>query len=124
MYLSQLLQFSRAKRVETGGNGENSWEQIGNILGNETLSKTKNTSSLEMIYEGSSGRSRRSQVKAVISSVITEILDNGNLYLEGIHKVKVNDELETIRVAGVVRPQDISAKNSVFFIRLLKLKFQ
>ena len=56
----------------------------------------------------------------MISSVITEILDNGNLYLEGIHKVKVNDELETIRVAGVVRPQDISPKNSIFSYQIAK----
>ena len=28
--------------------------------------------------------------------------------------MKVNNELETIRVAGIIRPQDIAANNSVF----------
>ena len=37
-----------------------------------------------------------------------------------IHKVKVNDELETIRVAGVIRPQDISPKNSVYSYQVAK----
>ena len=109
------------RESKLGGNVENSWEQIGNILGNETLKQNQEYKLAgNDEYEGSGQTSRRSQVKAVISSVITEILDNGNLYLEGIHKVKVNDELETIRVAGVVRPQDISAKNSVFSYQIAK----
>ena len=50
IYVSgQLLQFSKhqheLKESKLGGNVENSWEQIGNILGNETLKQTKNTSS-------------------------------------------------------------------------------
>ena len=109
------------RESKLGGNVENSWEQIGNILGNETLKQNQEYKlGGNDEYEGSGQTSRRSQVKAVISSTITEILDNGNLYLEGVHKVKVNDELETIRVAGVVRPQDISPKNSIFSYQIAK----
>ena len=55
---------------------------------------------------------RRSQVKAVVSATVSEILDI-DLFIEGIHKVKINDELETIRIAGIVRPRYFSG-NSVF----------
>ena len=97
------------------------WEQIGNLLGNETLKQKRDyTLGGDDAYEGSGQTSRRSQVKAVVSSVVTDILKNGNLYVEGVHQVKVNDELETVRVSGIVRPQDISPKNSVFSYQIAK----
>lgn len=109
------------RESKLGASIQADWEQIGNLLGNETLKQKRNYSlGGDDQYEGSGQTSRRSQVKAVVSSVVTDILDNGNLFVEGIHKVKVNDELETIRVSGVVRPQDISPKNSVFSYQIAK----
>ncbi len=100
---------------------DSSWEQISDLLGNETITQERAYSlNGEDGYNGSGQTSRRSQVKAVISCVVTEILDNGNLYIEGIHKIKVNDELETIRIAGIVRPGDISGANSVFSYQIAK----
>ena len=34
--------------------------------------------------------------------------------------MKVNNELETVRVAGVIRPQDIDANNSIFSYQIAK----
>ena len=100
---------------------DSSWEQISNLLGNETITQEKAYELAgEDAYTGAGQTSRRSQVKAVVSSVVTEILDNGNLYIEGVHRVKVNDELESIRVAGIIRPQDISPSNSVFSYQIAK----
>lgn len=104
-----------------GASIDSSWEQIGNLLGNQTLRQTKKYAIRgDDQYEGAGQTSRRSQVKAVVSSVVTEILNNGNVYVEGTHRVKVNDELETIRVAGIIRPQDISPKNSVMSYQIAK----
>lgn len=117
----QQASTSTEKESKLGGILESNWEQIANLLGNETLSQTRDYRiGGEDSYSGSGQTSRRSQVKAVVSSVVTEILDNGNLYIEGAHKVKVNNELETVRVAGVIRPQDISPKNSVFSYQIAK----
>ena len=100
---------------------EAGWEQISNLLGNETLTQER---AYELAgsdeFEGTGKTSRRSQVKAVVASVVTEVLDNGNLYVEGVHQVKVNNEIETVRVAGLIRPQDISPKNSVFSYQIAK----
>jgi len=102
-------------------NIDTSWQQIANLFGNETLNQKKEYDlGGESNYAGSGQTSRRSQVKAIVSSVVTEILDSGNIYIEGIHQVKVNNELETIRVAGIIRPQDISPKNSVFSYQIAK----
>ncbi|MAQ63813.1 hypothetical protein CL647_02555 [bacterium] len=118
---AQQASTSTERESRLGASIQNNWEQVGNLLGNETLNQKRQYGlNGDDKYEGSGQTSRRSQVKAVVSSVVTEILDNGNLYVEGIHKVKVNDELETIRVAGVIRPQDISPKNSVYSYQVAK----
>ena len=53
-------------------------------------------------------------------AVVTEVLETGNLFVVGEHRVKVNNEIETVRVSGLVRPQDISAKNSIFSYQIAK----
>jgi flagellar L-ring protein precursor FlgH len=118
---AQQASTSTERESRLGGSLQTNWEQIGNLLGNETLNQKREYGlNGDDKYEGSGQTSRRSQVKAVVSSVVTEILDNGNLFVEGIHKVKVNDELETIRVAGIIRPQDISPQNSVYSYQVAK----
>ena len=100
---------------------QNNWDQVANLLGNETIRKTFDFGfSGEDEYQGSGQTSRRSKVKAIVTSIVTEILDSGNLFIIGEHNVKVNNEIETIHVSGIVRPQDISAKNSVFSYQIAK----
>lgn len=109
------------KASSLGGRLDGTWEQISNILGNETLNQNREYKlSGEDGYEGSGQTSRRSNVKAVVSCVVTEIFDNGNMFIEGIHNVKVNNEVETVRVGGIIRPQDISPSNSVFSYQIAK----
>jgi flagellar L-ring protein FlgH len=64
-------------------------------------------------YRGTGATSRKSKVNAVMSAMVTEILENGNLVIVGEHSVNVNDETEIIRLSGIIRPEDISAKNDV-----------
>ena len=109
------------KQSSLAGSLEAGWEQISNLLGNETLNQSRVYGLAgEDQYEGSGQTSRRSNVKAVVSAIVTEISENGNLFLEGIHHVKVNNEVETIRVAGLIRPQDISPGNSVYSYQIAK----
>ena len=97
------------------------WDQISNILGNEQTRRNLDVGfDGSDSYEGTGQTARRSSVKAVVTSVVTEILKSGNLYIVGEHKVKVNDEVETVKVSGIIRPQDISAQNSVFSYQIAK----
>ena len=64
-------------------------------------------------YRGLGQTSRKSNVKATISAVVTEVLENGNLVIMGQHTVNINNETEVIMVSGIVRPQDIKEDNSV-----------
>ena len=64
-------------------------------------------------FKGEAKSNRSGQVTASIAARVTEVLPNGNLSLFGRRAVKVNNEVQYITVAGVVRPQDISASNRV-----------
>lgn len=64
-------------------------------------------------FSGAGKSDRSGQVTASIAARITEVLPNGNLSLFGRRAMKVNNEVQFITVAGVVRPQDISASNRV-----------
>jgi flagellar L-ring protein precursor FlgH len=64
-------------------------------------------------FEGEAKSDRSGQVTASIAARITEILPNGNLSLFGRRAMKVNNEVQYITVAGIVRPQDISSTNRV-----------
>ena len=109
------------KKSSLGTDLSNNWDQVANLLGNETIRKTFDFGvEGNDDYQGSGATSRSSKVKAVVTSIVTEVLDTGNLYIVGEHRVKVNNEVETVKVAGIIRPQDISAKNSVFSYQIAK----
>jgi flagellar L-ring protein precursor FlgH len=65
---------------------------------------------------------RKSKLIAVITAEIVSILPNGNLVIEAKKTREINEEKETITVTGVIRPEDISADNTVRSERIAKLK--
>lgn len=70
-------------------------------------------------YEGSGSTSRTEMLKAEVSALVTEVMPNGNLMLEGKREIQVNGEKQLISVKGVVRPQDITPNNTVMSIYLV-----
>ncbi len=52
-------------------------------------------------------------ITAKITAKIVGILPNGNLKIEGIRKVVINNDSLEIIITGVIRPQDISSDNTV-----------
>ncbi len=58
------------------------------------------------------------EVRATITGRVTDILDNGNLVVEGVRQVKVNADTKTIRITGVIRAVDIRPDNTVLSEKL------
>ncbi|MFC1751945.1 flagellar basal body L-ring protein FlgH [Thermoproteota archaeon] len=110
-----------SKESELRSNILSGWDQIANLLGNETLRKEYEFELRgEDGYSGLGSTARKSKVQALVTAVVTEILENGNVYVIGEKKVKVNNEVETIRISGIVQPGDIRADNSVFSHQIAK----
>lgn len=67
---------------------------------------------------GTGQTTRRGQIRANVSVRVVEQLQDGLLRVKGEQVVTINDEQQRIRVAGLVRPDDISYDNTVFSYRL------
>ena len=69
------------------------------------------SSDVESNGQGSVNRSEA--VNLTVAAIVTSVLPNGNLVIQGRQEVRVNSELRELTVAGVVRPEDISAANTI-----------
>ena len=62
-------------------------------------------------------------VIVTITAMVVEVLDNGNLVLEGKRNVKVNKEQYTLKITGIARPIDIAADNTIESKKMSNVKF-
>jgi flagellar L-ring protein precursor FlgH len=66
------------------------------------------------VYKGLGATTRTSNVTAKIAAVVVKVLANGNLMISGEHRVEVNDEVQTLKISGMVRPKDVGLQNTVY----------
>lgn len=67
----------------------------------------------ESSANGSGAINRSERVELTIAAVVTDVLSNGNMVIQGRQEVRTNRELRELTVAGIVRPEDITAANTI-----------
>lgn len=63
--------------------------------------------------KGAGDTTRSSTLSASISARVLKVFDNGNLLIEGRRQLTVNAEDQYLVITGIVRPEDITAINTV-----------
>jgi len=71
----------------------------------ETSSKSTNA--------GSGAVTRSEKISLTIAAVVSAVLPNGNMVIQGVQEVRTNNEVRQLTVAGIVRPEDISSSNTI-----------
>lgn len=60
------------------------------------------------------GTTRGGSLSAKMTVVVSDVLSNGNLLVEGVQTITVNSEQQKIILRGQVRPEDIGRDNTVY----------
>jgi flagellar L-ring protein precursor FlgH len=64
-------------------------------------------------FKGDGKTDRSEYLTATVPAMVSKVLSNGNLFIEGHRVILVNAEEQHFYISGVVRPIDIDQENSV-----------
>jgi len=71
---------------------------------------------------GSGSIARYETINLRVAALVVQELPNGNLVVAGRQEVKVNQELRELRVAGIIRPQDIQMDNTIPYDKIAEAR--
>jgi flagellar L-ring protein FlgH len=86
--------------------------QKGDLINSDSASGTSGTGSVD----------RSETIELRIAAIITQVLPNGNIVLQGNQQVRVNHELRNLTVNGVIRPEDISNINEIPYDKIAEAR--
>lgn len=78
--------------------------------------------SSESEFDGSGSIERSEEINLKVAALIIDELPNGNLVIAGRQEVRVNAELRELRVAGIIRPVDISKRNAIPYEKIAEAR--
>jgi flagellar L-ring protein FlgH len=63
--------------------------------------------------DGKGTVARQEALLTNVAGVVTQVLPNGNLVIEGKQEIRVNFEMRELIIGGIIRPEDIESDNTI-----------
>jgi flagellar L-ring protein FlgH len=110
--IANETQRSRTNKEDTG---------VSDFIGSQTLGANAQkllpgrllTADSTSSSDGKGSVQRQEALQTSVAAVVTQVLPNGNLVVEGKQEIRVNYEIRELIVAGIVRPEDIQSDNTI-----------
>ncbi len=65
---------------------------------------------------------RKEDIDVTMAAVVTQVLPNGNLVIEGTQEIRVSYEVRQLSVRGIIRRADISSDNTIASNKIAELR--
>lgn len=109
--------FERASSTTSADrNSSKSLDVLGSLTKN--AESERGAVSISNSSEGAASLNREGELVASVSVMVRAVLPNGQLVIEGEQLIEFNEEVQHIRVAGRIRPEDIGSNNTVLSSRV------
>ena len=75
-------------------------------------------------FDGDGSTSRDNTISATLAARVIGVLAGGNMQIEAVREIKVNDETQFMLVTGIVRTRDISTANTIASTQIANAKIE
>ncbi|MCA1936797.1 MAG: flagellar basal body L-ring protein FlgH [Asticcacaulis sp.] len=95
---------------------------LGKILPSEYNAAAGLSNNTAAEFSGSGSVNRSEKISLTVAAIVTGVLPNGNLIIQGSQEVRTNREVRELIVSGIVNPQDISSANIIKHTQLAEAR--